>query len=295
MKEHEVFFSIVIPVYNRQELVKPTLDSVLNQSFTDFEILVIDDGSTDNSASVIEKYAASRPNIKLIKTQNQERGAARNTGIRAAIGNFIVFLDSDDLMHTNHLEVLNQYLLQAPETNFIATKFDFIRNGKHSPHMSLANVGNQKLDYNFFLSGNHLACNFCIKKNNPDLKLFVEDRSYAIMEDWMFLLQNLLHDTIYMVDSVTISMNDHDDRSMRSDNSRVIERRLKANQWIHDHLKLSDSDFKLLDANTYYFCAIHYYIDKNYTLSKQQLSNAIKTAGLRWNYIKLRLKILLSF
>lgn len=292
MKENEVFFSIVIPVYNREELVIPTIESVINQSFKDYEVLVIDDGSTDNSAEVVDGYTI-HPNFRLIKTKNQERGAARNTGINKALGKYIVFLDSDDYMHPNHLDVLHEYLLQTSDVNFVATKFDFIRDGKHSPNPALSHFSQQQFDYSFFLTGNHLACNFCIRKNNPNLQLFVEDRSYAIMEDWLFLIQNLVQNKIHIIDKVTITMNDHDDRSMRTNNAVIIERRLRANQWIHDQLSLEDIDRKVLDANTYYFCAIHYFIDKNYKKSREMLSKAIKKGGLKLKFIKLRLRLLL--
>lgn len=102
----QAFFSIIIPVYNRSTLVKPAIESVLSQTFTEWELIIVDDASTDDSVKVIERYCSIDSRIILLKqTYNQERGAARNCGIEAARGLYICFLDSDDAFCENHLQV----------------------------------------------------------------------------------------------------------------------------------------------------------------------------------------------
>lgn len=98
------FFSVIIPSYNRAHLIAATLRSVVSQSFTDWEILLIDDGSTDNTKEVVGSFADSR--IKYFYQQNAERSAARNNGISKATGQFICFLDSDDVWLPNHLQTM---------------------------------------------------------------------------------------------------------------------------------------------------------------------------------------------
>ncbi len=88
------FFSVIIPAYNRADLIGQTLDSVLAQSFRDFEIIVVDDGSTDNTVEALSAYAGR---IKLLRQENQGPSAARNHGLRHAAGEYVAFLDSDDL------------------------------------------------------------------------------------------------------------------------------------------------------------------------------------------------------
>jgi Glycosyl transferase family 2 len=91
-------FSVIIPVYNRANLVGSALDSVLAQDFSDYELIVVDDGSTDQTAEVIGRYAAEHPGrIISLRQSNGGPGAARNTGIAAARGRYVAFLDSDDL------------------------------------------------------------------------------------------------------------------------------------------------------------------------------------------------------
>ena len=88
-------FSIIIPTYNRADMVGRALESCLRQDFDDFEVVVVDDGSTDGSEAVVRSYAESR--LRLVRhAENRGVNPARNTGVRAALGEWVVFLDSDD-------------------------------------------------------------------------------------------------------------------------------------------------------------------------------------------------------
>ncbi|MFL5350712.1 MAG: glycosyltransferase family 2 protein [Hyalangium sp.] len=88
------FFSIVIPTYNRARLLEETLESVFAQESTDYEVLVVDDGSTDDTQAVLARYGER---VRGLRQTNQGQGAARNLGIQQATGEYVVFLDSDDL------------------------------------------------------------------------------------------------------------------------------------------------------------------------------------------------------
>ena len=81
------------------------------------------------------------------------------------------------------------------------------------------------------------------------------------MEDWMFLIQNLTKNKIYIIDRITITMNDHEERSMKNDNQQIIQRRLLAADWLKKNVPLSPRQQKTLDGYSYYFCAIHSYLD----------------------------------
>ena len=96
--------SVIIPVYNAQEGIKQCLDSLLNQSFTDFEIILLNDGSTDNSLEVIKKYAADNDFIRVIDKENEGVAKTRNKGIQLAKGKYIVFIDNDDFVDSDYLE-----------------------------------------------------------------------------------------------------------------------------------------------------------------------------------------------
>jgi len=95
-QENKYSISIIIPVYNGEMYISDCLDSILNQSFLDLEIIIIDDGSTDSTARLLEEYQERDERIKLIKQQNKGPGAARNIGIQRANGYALMFMDSDD-------------------------------------------------------------------------------------------------------------------------------------------------------------------------------------------------------
>lgn len=101
------FFSIVIPTFNRAALVERAVKSVLAQSFNDFEVIVVDDGSTDDTKNTLQKFS-SDSRFKYIFQENQKESAARNNGVSVASGDYVCFLDSDDVYYPNHLEVLKQ-------------------------------------------------------------------------------------------------------------------------------------------------------------------------------------------
>ena len=254
------FFSIIIPTYNRADLIGLTLQSVMDQEFIDFELLVVDDGSTDDTAAVVARYADSR--LRYLPKQNAERGAARNYGLARAGGEYVLFLDSDDRLHPHHLATLHAAIVaQAPRPNFIATKYDFDRDGQRRPS-DLAPRPAGPLGLETFLGGNALACNVCVRRTNPRLFPFEEDRRYAAVEDWMFLLENTQHgDTVQLVDAVTLTMNDHDQRSMRADNQGLIRRLELAAGWMQQHLALRPDQRRRLLGRVYYLCAIHAYAD----------------------------------
>ncbi len=108
--------SIIIPTYNRALMIREAVESVLSQSFKDFEVIVVDDGSTDNTEEVL-KPVSNR--IRYIKQGNQGNAAARNTGIKAASGEIIAFNDSDDLWFPEKLERQVGYLDEHPEVDMV--------------------------------------------------------------------------------------------------------------------------------------------------------------------------------
>lgn len=100
--------SIVVPVYNTQDCLKETLNSIRQQTLRDIEIILIDDGSTDQSGQICDEYAKEDDRIKVVHQRNQGVSIARNTGIDIAEGDYIGFVDSDDLLHKDMYEVMYQ-------------------------------------------------------------------------------------------------------------------------------------------------------------------------------------------
>lgn len=118
--------SVVIPVYNRAPFVKYAVDSVLMQDYHDVELIVVDDGSTDETPRILASYGGA---IRLLQQENQGVSAARNHGVAAAGGCFIAFLDSDDRWLPGKLSRQAAYMTHHPEVQICQTEEIWIRNG----------------------------------------------------------------------------------------------------------------------------------------------------------------------
>jgi glycosyltransferase involved in cell wall biosynthesis len=118
--------SVIIPTYNRGWIVKEAIDSVLEQDFHDYELIVVDDGSVDNTPAILKAYAKK---ITVMRQPNQGVSAARNHGIAAASGRLISFLDSDDLWLPRKLATQVKFFNDNPEALINQTQERWIRNG----------------------------------------------------------------------------------------------------------------------------------------------------------------------
>ena len=105
--------SIIVPVYNTEKYLPACLDSIVNQSFNDFELILVNDGSTDNSKKICDEYAKTDRRIKVVNTENQGVSAARNTGIICSSGEYICFVDSDDTLDKDYLSILLGHIIQS--------------------------------------------------------------------------------------------------------------------------------------------------------------------------------------
>ena len=120
--------SVIVPVYNVEKYLEECLDSIQNQTHTDIEVILVNDGSTDNSEIICEKYCEQDNRFKLINQTNQGQSVARNNGVEASTGEFIAFVDSDDIIKRNYLEKLMQYMTEEVdivESKFTVSKKDF--------------------------------------------------------------------------------------------------------------------------------------------------------------------------
>ncbi|HEV2915753.1 MAG TPA: glycosyltransferase family A protein [Pyrinomonadaceae bacterium] len=287
-------FSVVIPSYNRAAFIVATVNSVLAQEdCEDFEVIIVDDGSTDDTARVVEQNYAGDDRVRYIRQANAERGAARNHGLKEARGRYVVFFDSDDLMHRDHLSTLAGIVRERPDVNFLATKYDILRDGQSYPS-SLGALAEGFYGLDLFLRGNPLACNVCVRRENPHLSPFEEDRRYAVFEDWMFMVQNLASDRLYLSERVTISLVDHANRSMRGDNREIIRKNRLARDWITERVPLSEDQLRVLDGYSHYFCAIHSYLEGDRRNGFRHLYQAARTIGLKANVAALWLKLVIG-
>ena len=102
----EPLISIIVPIYRVEEYLDKCLSSIINQTYKNLEIILVNDGSDDNSIKIAKKYAKKDERIKIIEEDNKGLSCARNTGINASTGKYITFVDSDDFIEENYIEVL---------------------------------------------------------------------------------------------------------------------------------------------------------------------------------------------
>jgi glycosyltransferase involved in cell wall biosynthesis len=114
--------SVILPTYNRADTIRRAIESVRNQTLQDWELLVVDDGSTDDTAGMIAARYAGEPRLKMIRQENQGVSAARNAGLRASSGKYLAFIDSDDEFLPHHLELESAFLESHPEENMVSSE-----------------------------------------------------------------------------------------------------------------------------------------------------------------------------
>ena len=194
------YFSVTIPLYNKENFVLNTIKSVLNQTFTDYEIIIIEDCSTDKSLDIVSKI--ENDTIRIIRHEkNKGLSASRNTGIKNAKANYLAFLDADDLWKENYLQELFQLTNDFPEAKLFATNYEeFYSDDKILvPENNSKNLKNKALIHDFFeiSLAQPLYCpsSFCVEKSvfetigyYDETITFGEDVDFNIRANSEFLL-----------------------------------------------------------------------------------------------------------
>jgi len=201
------FFSVVLTTYNRGYCIEETLKSIFNQSFKDFEILVVDDCSTDDTERIVRNY-----DVNYYTTQSNTGGPAkpRNIGIENANGKWICFCDSDDLYLDNHLSTIYECIKKNNfDQNLFSTNAFTKKNKKafSEPYFTPKKKLISKISFaSNFLSNKSILSSLCIR--NKDLLKFNEDSSFQSFEDYIFLLENILQDKEHIyIEMATIYYN----------------------------------------------------------------------------------------
>lgn len=125
-------FSIIIPVYNVEKYIGKCMETVMGQSFRDYEVIVVDDESPDNSMKIVEEYAERYPEqIRIIHQKNTRQGGARNRGVKNARGEYILFIDSDDYVSRDMLKTVDAHLRETP-CDILSFRYEMVTpEGKH--------------------------------------------------------------------------------------------------------------------------------------------------------------------
>jgi glycosyltransferase involved in cell wall biosynthesis len=242
------FFSIVIPTYNRANLIGKTINSILQQQYTNYEIIIVDDGSTDNTEAAIKPFLSS-DRVTYFKKENAERAAARNFGTGKATGDYISWFDSDDLMLPNHLEEAVKMIQQYKQPEIFALSFTIA-----TPELkTVRQVILPAAACNAILyKQNILACNPVFVRKDIAIRFpFNETRALSASEDYELWLRIAAQFTIYTSQQPSSYLIEHTERSVNIAASceKIImrfETFLKivlSNQSIVSFLKQKNADF----------------------------------------------------
>jgi len=258
------FLSVIIPTYNRAELISKTIDSFLQQTYSNFEIIVVDDGSTDNTKIVVEAITDRR--IKYYWKENAERGAARNFGAERAKGEYLNFFDSDDIAYPIHLKVAAEAIdqLNYPDVFHLGME---IKKENGQVETQVKNIGIKGLK-NLLLHTYVTPNAVFVKYKAWERVKFNETRKLSGSEDWVFFLQlSNFYDWIAFDSVITSCLMQHENRSMNIASGKTCYERATC---LYKILK-NDRDFiqkyskkqtHLIFAEPIHLAALHYALEK---------------------------------
>lgn len=256
-------FSIVIPTYNRAAFIETTIRSVLVQEFDDFEVIVVDDGSTDETEKVVA--AIDDPRIQYYWKQNEERAAARNAGASFSNGEYITFLDSDDLVYEQHLKIADEMIRKhnAPEWFHLGYECLNVSSNERSSNNELPEIANGQLVY-----GNHLSCDgVFIRRDIAFAMPFNAERDLSATEDYELWLRLASRYPLYCDKRVTSAIVQHDERSVVNADRQKLEKRISLLETSvfgdPEFRKVFGSKASRFKANNRIYIALHLALSKN--------------------------------
>lgn len=267
--------SVIIPTYNREEYISETIESVLGQSFKDFEIIVVNDGSIDNTIKKLERFESK---IKLINQSNSERAVSRNNGVKNSNGKYIAFLDSDDLWFKNKLE--KQVEILDDKKDIILTYGQSLRINEKSEKTKT--VKRQKEGFSGKVFEQLLSRNF-ISSPTPVIKReYFEKTSgfstkYIPYEDWEFWIRFSLLGNFYFIKEPLAYYRIHKEQSVQLVSAEKIEK--VTTLLLEDSFKLTNNlsenvKRKSLGLANLRFC-YWYLLANQINIAKEKIATAI--------------------
>lgn len=213
------FFSIIIPTYNRANMLTETLQSVKNQIFKDWECIIVDDGSTDNTKELINNWIEQDSRFKYVYQDNAERSVARNNGIENAKGKYICFLDSDDKYLDTHLNELYKFLRSKKPEALVFTDYVAI---KDKQTIEVKTKPLYQPEYQYMMLNAVIPARICI--HNSILKDFKFEKDIVIVEDVILWTRIACKYPVYHLAKATIEYNLHEDNSINHKGNAAIKR-----------------------------------------------------------------------
>lgn len=277
------YFSVIVPVYNKKEHLKKCLDSISNQSFKDFEIIIVDDGSNDGSDEIYSSFVWKQ-DVVIKRTENNGRCIARNIGISLSKGKWICFLDADDIYFSNHLQSHFDLIQRHSAYDIFAT--EQLIGGAKKPYInSKLNSELFELKLDDFIESNPISLNQ-VSINSKYIIDFPNER-FPISEDWYYMRKFHLNYNMLKSNIITTDVVDHDDRTMNANDIGVIvEWNLYGADKISKEPKIPNKIARKIKVYTVLLCA-------NMYLSNGEKKNGIKLLKESFKFFPFNIKLLL--
>ena len=260
------FFSIILPTYNRGYLISDSIISVVNQTYENWELIIVDDGSTDNTKEVVEETRGGDTRIKYIYQENKERSAARNNGITHAIGKYICFIDSDDLYLEDNLRNWYKSLTEGdfPVGMFYCNHIIISMDGVETKVVQGPQLSNT---YAFLFLNPIVPSRVCLSQEITKKFLFEEDISVG--EDVTLWLKVATKYTVTGVDHFGSKYILHEDNTTNIQNASAIKMYHSLSRFFKRNTEIKNS-IPPAEYNGYFSEIImniaKYYFFKNKTL-----------------------------
>jgi len=286
------YFSIIIPTYNRANMLSKAIESVIDQSFSDWELIIIDDGSTDGTKQVVENFKQDR--IKYIYQTNQERSAARNNGISNAGGKYICFLDSDDYYLPQRLELLyGEIFKQKEPLSMYFTGINFEKNHQLQRKAERSRTEYQNV-FDFIVWSQIGVPQACISREILQKHYF--NPLFTIAEDmelWFRIANE--YPIIYLPGQFTVTATEHDERSVNVMKNNVFLEVYKVYRYVLKkyNYPISKKTKRYICTDAYFGIARYYIYKKNRIMAFYSLLKSL-IYDLRNPQFKYRLNILLN-
>lgn len=268
-----ITFSLIVPTYNRAQFISETIQSVLNQTYPYFELIIVDDGSTDNTEEITKTFRDSR--IRYYKKNNQERAIARNYGIEKATGNYVTFLDSDDQLYKNHFEEALSVIQKNNNPEWLHLGYEI----KDEKGTILRQENKRKGNINkTLITGNHLSCIGVFIRNEVIQKHpFNVDPDIIGSEDHLLWLKLASLYPLYYSNTITAYMSQHSQRSVVNFNAeKLITRIEKSIDYVLNNVSLSKKQANKFKAHRYLYLSLHLLLINEKKISIKVLLNTIR-------------------
>jgi glycosyltransferase involved in cell wall biosynthesis len=275
----DILFSIIIPTYNRADLIMETLESVFNQVYKNYEVIVVDNCSTDNTQELLQPLIENNRIRYIRHDRNYERSRSRNTGMEHAKGDFLTFLDSDDFMYPSCLADAALYISENPDIKFFQNLYELVNNDRK--RIYLFKFPSLKNQYWALANGNFISCigGFVHRDIYKSIR-FMEDQKMIGSEDYDIWFKVVARNRMGRINKINSGIREHPNRSV---NHGVYENLDYQKSIVLSNIK--NDPVTLLKFNNYLnrieasFCLQQAAVGnqlKNKKLTVQSLRNAIK-------------------